>query len=416
MKKMIPALLLVFVAGCNTAMTGKQLERVAKDWCLTIRASQVIPVYPLTEDLQPGDVFLVQAPLGDQVAMYKSKGFLPLENLVVRLKPDTYESFYSNRYGIDNGNFPPKCWQFPYGSITSADFTIAPLSAFPTYTFSVSHKEGLNVALPVQGIPVGLNMMGAGKAHGSIAITDSYTYGIDMQRMWELVNDWSEEKPNKEFLKQFEPAKSEEARDYHYLRVVNRVYLTGKVNISIFNDEDYAGEGSGGVPKPVNLLGFANYSSGAKAMERINTLISSLQGQEGEGTTGGMAAGGTLRVAMASSRSVSLVEKFNRPLVIGYIAFDLPILQGGKLGPPVSTEAQLMGRKSLPGRPAAFGTYKKDSNSVRINGWLKDTKNYDVLAEWLERTGHTRKDIPAIIYGEEFANLRQLIVEQFRLN
>jgi hypothetical protein len=31
---------------------------------MTIRASQVVPVYPLTEDLQPGEVFLVQLPVG----------------------------------------------------------------------------------------------------------------------------------------------------------------------------------------------------------------------------------------------------------------------------------------------------------------------------------------------------------------
>ena len=50
------------LCGCRT--TESQLARVAKDWCLTIRSSQVLPVYPLTEDLQPGDVFAVQTPLG----------------------------------------------------------------------------------------------------------------------------------------------------------------------------------------------------------------------------------------------------------------------------------------------------------------------------------------------------------------
>ena len=42
------------LAGCATqTMSGDQLARVAKDWSLGIRASQVIPVYPLTEDVQP---------------------------------------------------------------------------------------------------------------------------------------------------------------------------------------------------------------------------------------------------------------------------------------------------------------------------------------------------------------------------
>ena len=80
-------LLVGLLAGCATQkMSGNQLARVAKDWSLSIRASQVIPVYPLTEDLQqPGDVFLVQTPIEEQVKIYLDKGFLPLENLVTRL-------------------------------------------------------------------------------------------------------------------------------------------------------------------------------------------------------------------------------------------------------------------------------------------------------------------------------------------
>ena len=49
---------LVTLATCGSP-PERELEDVAKEWCLTIRASQVLPVYPLTEDLQPGDVFVV---------------------------------------------------------------------------------------------------------------------------------------------------------------------------------------------------------------------------------------------------------------------------------------------------------------------------------------------------------------------
>ena len=67
------------LSGCATQkMSGDQLARVAKDWSLSIRASQVIPVYPLTEDLLPGDIFLVQTPIEEEVKAYLAKGFLPL--------------------------------------------------------------------------------------------------------------------------------------------------------------------------------------------------------------------------------------------------------------------------------------------------------------------------------------------------
>src|SRR4051812_48669153 len=84
----------LLVAGCTTTATkNKQLEAVAKDWSMTIRASQVVPVYPLTEDLQPGDVFLVQLPVDRQQEAYKQKGFLPLDNLIARLRPAGYLGF-----------------------------------------------------------------------------------------------------------------------------------------------------------------------------------------------------------------------------------------------------------------------------------------------------------------------------------
>jgi hypothetical protein len=91
------------LSGCATQkMSGDQLARVAKDWSLSIRASQIIPVYPLTEDLQPGDVFLVQTP--EQVKVYLAKGFLPLENLVTRLSPAGYARFYRGwPYVADGG-------------------------------------------------------------------------------------------------------------------------------------------------------------------------------------------------------------------------------------------------------------------------------------------------------------------------
>ena len=81
----VPILALACLSlSCTSWERQHQLERVAKDWCLTIRASQVIPVYPLTEDLQPGDVFLVQTPVKKQVEVYEKRGFLPLEQMLVR--------------------------------------------------------------------------------------------------------------------------------------------------------------------------------------------------------------------------------------------------------------------------------------------------------------------------------------------
>jgi hypothetical protein len=89
----------VLAGGCSPA--ASQLERVAKDWCLTIRASQVIPVYPLTEDLEPGDVFLVTVPIHDEARTYEQNGFLPIDMHVTRLAGLDYREVY------DEGAFGP---------------------------------------------------------------------------------------------------------------------------------------------------------------------------------------------------------------------------------------------------------------------------------------------------------------------
>ena len=57
----------------------------------------MIPVYPLTEDLQAGDVFLVQTPVQRQEEVYKESGFLPLDQMVTRLHSLDFAFWYHKR-------------------------------------------------------------------------------------------------------------------------------------------------------------------------------------------------------------------------------------------------------------------------------------------------------------------------------
>jgi hypothetical protein len=56
---------------------------------------------------------------------------------------------------------------------------------------------------------------------------------------------------------------------------------------------------------------------------------------------GNVLPGGSLRLAAASSRSVSIDESFNPPLTVGYLGFDCAIEPDGGLGPPIPTHANL---------------------------------------------------------------------------
>lgn len=386
------------LAGCSTTrMSGDQLARVAKDWALGIRASQVIPVYPLTEDLQPGDVFLVETALEDQVKVYSEKGFLPLENLVVRLHPKGYGDFYRGWPGVEDGQqAPPRRWQFPQpaGADAAADYSDAPLAAFPTYNFSVSRSGGLSLAIPVQSVPVGLNLLDTASANGTITLKDAYTYGLPARSLDDSVKGWASE--SREYLAQYAPPLAEPggkgpARSF-YLRVINRVYLVKTVDVSLFANRATGADASAGVPKKVDLLNIGNDTEAKKRFDEVNKVLAGASGPKGEasaleaGAAPPIAAGGSVRVAMATSRSVSLVESFARPLVIGYLATDYRILSKGELGAPQASQAAIEGRPRLPATPIPYTGC--DSSCDRLKAWLggdgyKEKANVRRLTEWL---------------------------------
>jgi len=389
------------LAGCDTTKSkSKEIARVAKDWSLVIRGSQVIPVYPLTEDLLPGDVFLVQSRIEDQVRLYEKRGFLPLDQLLVRLQPTNYSHFYLGAYGIDGHTNTPYHWKTAQSSEETHDWGEAPRAAFPSYSFTVERGAGLNLALPVQCVPLALNMMGTANAHGTITIDDAFTYGIDTLSMREQVESWS--RGHSVHLAELAPT---ENRTNH-LRVVNRVYLARQVNVSIFNDEASAVGGSAGVGRPVSILNLIPTDSAANFKGVLDSISANVESAA--------LPGGALKLVAASSRSVSLVESFPRPLVIGYLGFDLPILADGRLGPSVPTQARLNRLRINPPRVTVFGD---DQNSTKIDRWLKsDAENRDRLRTWLDEQGYTDHGVTNIIWGNDYADLRVNIVSHFRIN
>lgn len=367
---------------------------------MVVRASQVIPIYPLSEDLQPGDIFLVQTREEDQIKVYEQKGFLPLDQLVARLQPTNYHTFYLNSYAIGTNNNTPYHWTFP--ADPKAGITNAPRAAFPTYNFSVKRGGGINLALPVQGVPVALNLMGASSAQGSITIADSYTYGVDTSSMLEQVKAWAKNARLGDFVPE---------EGTNYIRVVTRVFLTGKVNVAMNSDSSFGAAASGGADKPVTVMNLATNDSAANYANTISNLNASVASA---------IPGGSLKFAAASSRSVSMVETFPRPLAIGYLGFDLPILRGkqaGKfiLGSPVSTHAKITDTKVNAVAPSST-EFGKDDNTALIETWLRaDSANADKLKAWLQQQGQPTS-VNGVLRGKEFSTVRQQIIAQFQID
>jgi hypothetical protein len=248
---------LALLAGC--ASKQKQLESVAKDWCMTIRASQVIPVYPLTQDIQPGDVFLVQLPVDKQQQQYREKGFLPLDNHLARLDVAGYADFYSHSFLGKPGESAmrlPLGWMRPDGTpgATAGSWSMAPGAAFPTYSFSVSNSGGLNLAIPISGVPVGFSLLGADSANGSVTIDDARTLGVDIMSLNDQLREWIEASPERrDFLAAYGTPAHQPPRNF--LRVITRIYLTGKLDVSLADAEMRGGGADVGVARPVaNML------------------------------------------------------------------------------------------------------------------------------------------------------------------
>jgi len=381
------------------------------------------PGYPgLPADRGPPTwgVFLVQTPVEEQVKVYLAKGFLPLENLVARLSPAGYARFYRGwPHVADGDNAPPRPWQFPKPDAPDSDFSSAPIAAFPTYNFSVSRSGGLNVAIPVQGVPVRLNLLDSASANGTITLKDAFTYAPPARTMYDAIHQWCRD--NADYLSQYEPtgstADGKHAATKFYLRVINRVYLVKTVDVSLFSNRGFGFGGSAGVPQPVQLLNIANATEAAKQFAAVNEILSNATSPAsknasapvaaGDGATPSpFAVGGTVKLAMATSRSVSLVETFRRPLVIGYLASDFAIGAGGKCAAPVPTLSVLEGHGAAAGKTIEY--LGCDENCARIRPWIKQGTNQQRLETWLAKQGGAIA-IADFLTGD-YAGLRQRVV------
>jgi hypothetical protein len=389
--------LLVLLSGCTTQKAASgQLSRVAKDWSLMMRASQVIPIYPMSEDVQVGDLFIVQTAIGEEVALYESaKGFLPFDNHIKRLDPLKYKEFYTKGiYGVEGDVRPPAHWQF---GATTRPWVAAPQAAFPTFSFTVQRGGGTTLALPVKSVPVGLGLLGAQNVDGQLTIADAYTYGIDRISLQEQVIDWAKSGEGQKALKDFAPyeiqlgssrnawgaSKPPQRRlIVNYLRVVSRVYAAHSVTVSLTSAQQVGGNASVNNPLSTNLLGAASQPA-----ESYESLLGAINSNLTKATTQPTDQNtiGSVKVASMSRRSVAMAETFPRPLVIGYVGFDFPILPNGNLGEGIPTRARL--EQVLARSP-----------SERIREWLYANPGVRVpeTEQWLKQRG---EDMDAVEFA-----------------
>lgn len=349
--RMAPVLLvlmaLVFGGGCaEVAMRQKerQMELVARDWCMVIRASQVIPLYPLSQDMQPGDVFLVSRTVADQSRRYRERGFLPTDLRVCRLFPTTYGDFYRGRAGEPRDEDPelvlPRAWRDPTRSAKPWDRF--PAAGFPSYTFSVSNSGGLSLAVPVQSVPIAFSILGAASATGSLTITQCYTYGLDAAAMTALL----EEAKRNGLLDCVTPPDGEGP---WYLRVVTQVFGAKSFDVVLTANSTLGTGVDAGAPQPVGDAR-GSLENGVTVTE-INDQLAKVGTQKGP--TGMPLPGVSARATFANGRSVGMAETFVEPVIFGYQGFDVAIDSKGRMGPLIPT-FQVVDGEEIPESPTAL--------------------------------------------------------------
>ena len=253
---MIALLAVMLGSGCAPRDARKHAEGIAKGWCITIRASQDIPVYPLTADLRVGDVFLVQTPISVQDKQYREKGFLALDDHRCRLAYTNFGTVYFDGYWKDTfGKTPHPTTNtvFAGSAETNGPVTLtvadAPRVAFPTYSFQAQSGYGSSAAFPIEGVPVALSFLGTDLVDGSVTISDARTYAGDESELWQSLLRWASEA---------KPHLAATARNAVptpvYLRVVTRVYLARAMDISLIRADAKGGSVRAKVGSDVSLL------------------------------------------------------------------------------------------------------------------------------------------------------------------
>lgn len=391
-----------FLSSClfNTnTKREEQLAKVAKDWSLVIRASQVIPLYPLHQDIRPGDIFLVETTVDEQHREYTRRGFLSMDHHIARITPSGYTSFYGLK---DTAN--KKC----KSDCALPGLEPIPIAAFPSYSFEVGQSAGFDIALPIQSVSLGVGLLGSNSAAGSVSIKSAYTYGVDINSLTKDVMSW---KASDGALLNFygpQPRKFTRKEKYNYIRVINRVFLAQGLEVFVLSKSDINADAQASL---LPLSGLAKLSSSGlgvtEGVSRYSSIVKELnctiagkvpvvRGNrdvvcEVDKLTDELpratipalpllvnlsqpTAG--LRITSLSARSVGMQEYFPTPVVIGYHAFDMAILVNGDLGPPVPTLAVL--DKST--EHSVHGGLRLSKDTEIYNTLLtsiREQKNYD---------------------------------------
>ncbi|HVR41496.1 MAG TPA: hypothetical protein VMU84_20545, partial [Thermoanaerobaculia bacterium] len=255
---------------------------------------------------------------------------------------------------------------------------------------------------------IGLSVLHTASAYGSVNIVNASTYGLAITELNPQIDQWAVK--NRQFLRQYGPRavqdkKGKPKTESSYVRIVYRVFVAGGVNVSLVSDESTGARGDAGASKATTLFDAGDSTTAVNAANNYKQVLSALNT-----SIASTALGANVQIASASSRSVAMDETFPRPLVIGYLAFDRQITDGGFLGPPIPTQARVSGK---PYFEATTSFAKDDETRRRVGKWLASNPavNSEKLKTWLTQNGYDATKAPLYAVGDQYTDVRTAMIE-----
>ena len=244
------------------------------------------------------------------------------------------------------------------------------------------------MGLPVQGVPIAFGVLGAKNANATVTLSDAYTVGRDETELFKAAKKWVGQRTNLvEFTPRYVRTKGSGhyVVSYNYLRVITRVYYARTVSISLANKSVSGGNLTAGIPTSADLL--KQSDDYGKLLDRLNAGLTNGVLTTIISTNGAVSAGGSLKFSSLINQTVSMNETFERPLVIGYLAFDVPIGFEGELGDrPLSTQVRLdRGAPNADDKQVRRWVEESPTAKNRLIRWAG--KDDSEVRNWLKESG-----------------------------
>ena len=339
-------------------------------------------------------------------------------NEVGKLKPQ-YNNFYGKFHENDEYDFQ--------------DLSYLPRAVFPTYTFDVTSGMGAQLFIPAEAITVGLSLLAADNATGTVDIQDGFSYGLPLNELIDKFDRWAIQ--NTGLLQRLGEISiypheiKKNASKVVFLRMISRVYLAKRFDVHL------TAKGEIGTDTGLDISSLKL----AKSKEEIETYFQKIQALnellnkvqvddednpkgEAEGENGAESNEGkeaspetgseeentedTVPTVRASfkflhDRGVNLETTLDEPVVLGYISYDFPLFRGGSTGTPIPTFSRVISSES------------SMEKSVKISQFVQEAKEYkNILAE----IAALPQDVKALIFSRAAEQLGEHVLKNYHEN